>query len=258
MGKASWDGVLSLGLVSVPVELHTAVREQDVSFKQLCPGHESTIRMRRFCTAGGEELESGTLVKGFPLGGGKFIVLNDDDMKKAAQPLGKSFEIQVFVPQADLDVRYFHTTYFVVPKPEGARTYALLREAVRQSGKAGIGMIALRTKQQMAALRVLGPALVLQMMHWADELVALEDFDFPDGVPQEQELDMAVQLVAAFPAALAAGTFVDAYRQNLERIIEAKGRGEEITFADAPEPPSAEVIDLVALLRQSLEERQAA
>jgi DNA end-binding protein Ku len=258
MGKPSWNGILSLGLVTVPVELYRAVREQDVSFKQLCPSHEAPIRMNRFCSAGGEALASADLVSGFPMGGGKFIVLNEDDFNNAAAPLGKTFDIQVFLPEADVDIRFFHTTYFVVPKAEGQASYALLREAVRRNGKIGIGMIALRTKQQMAALRVLGPALVLQLMHWSDELVETCDFEFPDISPRAQEIEMAAQLVASFPTELSAGTFVDAYRKNLERIIEAKGRGETVTFADAPEPESAEVIDLVALLQKSIDAREAA
>lgn len=258
MAKASWTGTLSMGLVSAPVELYTAVRQQDLSFKQLCPRHKTTIHTQRICSTGGEVVEFGQLVKGYPLADGKFIVVTDTDMEKAAQPLGKTFDIQVFVPEADLDPRFVHTTYFALPKPGSERPYVLLRAAIRRTGKGGVGLIALRTKQQMAVLRVLGPALVLQMMHWPDELLAPHEFDFPDGEPLEQELEMAGQLVDAFPTTLAAGEFADGYRINLERIIEAKARGEEVTFDGPAQPESADVIDLVSLLQQSLAARQVA
>ena len=178
--RSTWNGTVTFGLLTIPVGLHTAVREQDLSFKQLCPAHSAPIQMKRFCTQGQEEVAYGDLVKGYEVGPGDFIVLREEDFEHAARPIPRTFDLQVFVPEGEVDLRFFHTPYFVVPKQEGARTYALLREAIRRTGKVGIGRIALKTRQQIAALRVLGDALVLQLMHWPDELEAPGGYAFPD------------------------------------------------------------------------------
>jgi DNA end-binding protein Ku len=154
--RSTWNGTVTFGLLTIPVGLYTAVREQDLSFKQLCPAHSAPIQMKRFCTEGQEEVAYGDLVKGYEVGPGDFVVLREEDFEHAARPIPRTFDLQVFVSERDVDLRFFHTPYFVVPKAEGARTYALLREAIRRAGKVGIGRIALKTKQQIAALRVLG------------------------------------------------------------------------------------------------------
>jgi DNA end-binding protein Ku len=256
--RSTWNGTVTFGLLTIPVGLYTAVREQDLSFKQLCPAHSAPIQMKRFCTQGQEEVAYGDLVKGYEVGPGDFIVLREEDFEHAARPIPRTFDLQVFVAERDVDLRFFHTPYFVVPKPEGARTYALLREAIRRTGMVGIGRIALKTKQQIAALRVLGDALVLQLMHWPDELEAAAGYAFPDAELQQAEVDLAEQLVANFAGELSAADFTDDYRVNLQRIIEARVSGQEIDLPQAPEPEASGVIDLVAALRASLAARQAA
>ncbi|HEU4453885.1 MAG TPA: Ku protein [Longimicrobium sp.] len=256
--RSTWNGTVTFGLLTIPVGLYTAVREQDLSFKQLCPTHSAPIQMKRFCTQGQEEVAYGDLVKGYEVGPGDFIVLREEDFEHAARPIPRTFDLQVFVAERDVDLRFFHTPYFVVPKAEGARTYALLREAIRRTGKVGIGRIALKTKRQIAALRVLGDALVLQLMHWPDELEATSGYAFPDAELQQAEVELAEQLVANFAGELSAAEFTDDYRVNLQRIIEARVSGEEIDLPQAPEPEASGVIDLVAALRASLAARQAA
>lgn len=256
--RSTWNGTVTFGLLTIPVGLYTAVREQDLSFKQLCPTHSAPIQMRRFCAQGQEEVAYGDLVKGYEVGPGDFVVLREEDFEHAARPIPRTFDLQVFVAERDVDLRFFHTPYFVVPKAEGTRTYALLREAIRRTGMVGVGRIALKTKQQIAALRVLGDALVLQLMHWPDELEAASAYAFPDTELQEAEVDLAEQLVANFAGELGAADFTDDYRVNLHRIIEARVSGEEIALPQAPEPEASGVIDLVAALRASLAARQAA
>lgn len=256
--RSTWNGTLTFGLLTIPVGLYGAVREQDLSFKQLCPTHSAPIQMKRCCTQGQEEVAYGDLVKGYEVGPGDFIVLREEDFEHAARPIPRTFDLQVFVAEGDVDLRFFHTPYFVVPKPDGARTYALLREAIRRTRKVGIGRIALKTKQQIAALRVLGDALVLQLMHWPDELEAPAGYAFPETEPQEAEVELAKQLIAGLTGELSATAFTDDYRVNLQRIIEARVSGEEIDLPGAPEPEASGVVDLVAALRASLAARQAA
>jgi DNA end-binding protein Ku len=257
MARSVWNGTLGFGLLNIPVALYTSVREQDLSFKQLCPEHRVPIAMKRCCSHDDAELAFVDLAKGFEVAAGEYVVLTEEDMERAALPLSKSFDIRLFVPESEVDLRFFHTPYFVVPKAEGVRTYALLREAIRRTGRLAVGKIALKTKQQIAALRVSGSALVLQLMHWPDELVAPE-FGFPGEMHDPAELALAEQLVAGFDGALAGEEWTDEYRANLERIIEARVRGEEVEFTAAPSREATDVIDLVAVLRASLAARKAA
>lgn len=256
--RSTWNGTVTFGLLTIPVGLYTAVREQDLSFKQLCPAHSAPIQMRRFCTQGHEEVAYGDLVKGYEVGPGDFVVLREGDFEHAARPIPRTFDVQMFVPEREVDPRFFHTPYFAVPKPEAARTYALLREALRRTGKVGIGRIALKTRQQIAALRVLGDALVLQLMHWPDELEAVTGYAFPEADLQPAEIDLAEQLVANFAGELSTAAFADDYRLNLQKIVEARVSGAEIDLPRAPEPEESGVVDLVAALRASLAARQAA
>jgi DNA end-binding protein Ku len=256
--RSTWNGTVTFGLLTIPVGLYTAVREQDLSFKQLCPTHSAPIQMKRVCTQGQEEIAYADLVKGYEVGPGDFVVLREEDFEHAARPIPRTFDLELFASEAEVDLRFFHTPYFVVPKPEAARIYALLREALRSTGRVGIGRIALKTRQQVAALRVLGNALVLQLMHWPDELEPVTGYAFPDADLQPAELDLAGELIAGLAGEMGTAAFADEYRVNLQRIIEARVSGAEIDLPRAPEPEASGVVDLVAALRASLAARQAA
>ena len=256
--RSTWNGTVTFGLLTIPVGLHTAVREQDLSFKQLCPTHAAPIQMKRFCTRAQEEVAYADLVKGYEVGPGDYVVLREEDFEHAARPIPRTFDLELFVAEAEVDLRFFHTAYFVVPKAEAARTYALLREALRRTEKVGVGRIALKTRQQVAALRVLGSALVLQLMHWPDELEPAAGYAFPDADLQPAELELASELIAGYAGQLSTASFTDEYRANLQRIIEARVSGAEIDLPPAPEPQASGVVDLVAALRASVAARQAA
>jgi DNA end-binding protein Ku len=257
--RSTWNGTISFGLINIPVGLHTSLREQDVSFKQLCPTHAAPIQMKRFCTRGAEEVAFGDLVKGFEIEPGSFVVLTEKDLEHASLPISRSFDIRRFTPESTIDLRLFHTPYFVVPKPGAAKPYTLLREAIRRTGMVGIGTIALKTKQQVAALRVLGNALVLQTIHWPDELVPPDEFTFPQEQLQDAELALAEQLIAGLAGDLESAGFTDEYRANLQQIIEARASGQpDIVFAEAPAREATGVVDLASMLRASLAARAAA
>lgn len=268
MPRSTWNGTLSFGLIHFPVSLYTAVGDQNLSFRQLCPVHQKPISMKRFCA--GEAAEAGEetahevahadLVSGFETGPDEFVVLTKADFERAALPIGKSFEIRLCVPEAAVDLRFFDKPYLVGPqKPAAARPYALLREALRRTGMVAAGMIALKSRQQVAALRVMGDALLLHLMHWPDELVDLGEFSFPAGTDlQDGEVALAEQLVHSLAGSLATAGFRDEYRENLERLITARMSGEELEFATAEEPAATAVTDLVAMLQASIAAKKAA
>jgi DNA end-binding protein Ku len=219
----------------------------------------SPIRYERVCQADGQPVPWREVVKGYEYSKGKYIVLTDDDFKAAALESSKVIDILDFVKQEEIDPRYFETPYFLLPAKGGEKAYALLREAIQRSASTGIGKIILRQKQHLVAVKVVGDALVLEIMRFANELVDIGDFDFPsrEGI-RPQELQMAEQLIANLAEPFDAARYTDEYRENLMRIIRAKMKGRKVKFEEPlREPADAAVIDLMSRLRESLEQGKA-
>src|ERR671913_1763669 len=176
MPRSIWKGSIAFGLVSIPVELHTAVRDHRPKFRMLHARDKSPVRYERVCQREGKPVAWEDLVKGFEYEKGQFVVLTKDDFKTAALEKTKTIDILDFVDPEEIDERYFETPYYLLPGKGAERSYALLRDAIRESKKVGIAKIILRESQHLAAVEVIGDALVLTMMRFADELAHLEDF----------------------------------------------------------------------------------
>src|SRR5919202_5216592 len=191
-----WKGSLTFGLVSIPVELRPAVRSDHISFRLLHAEHLSPVKYERVCSVGGEPVPWDEIVKGYEYAKGRFVVMSDDDFKAAALAASNALEIIDFVKQEEIDPRYFETPYYLTPSRGGDRAYALLRESIRRTGTVGIGKIIIRQKQHLAGIKVVGDALVLEILRFASELVDVDELDLPgsDGV-RPQELQMAEQLI---------------------------------------------------------------
>jgi len=254
MPRAMWKGSLAFGLVNIPVELYSAVRDHRPKFRLLHAKDESPVHYERVCQSEGKPVGWEDLVKGFEYEKGQFVILTKDDFKTAALEKTKTLDILDFVDPDEIDERYFETPYYLQASKGADRSYALLREAIRESGKVGIAKIILRDTQHLAAVEVIGDALVLTMMRFADELAALDDFKFPssEGIRQA-ELKMAIQLVENLSAKWEPEKYTDEYVQNLMRIIQAKLKGRKPRLVERETPRQAEVVDLMARLRASLE-----
>ncbi len=176
---AIWKGSLTFGLVNIPVELKTAVRADHISFRLLHAEDLSPVKYERVCQADGETVPWNEIVKGYEYDKGKFVVLTDEDFKTAALEQSKTIDILDFVKEDEIDPRYFETPYYLVPGKGGDKPYALLREAIRTTGSVGIGKIIIRQTQHLAGVKVVGDALVLEIMRFANELVDQKDFNFP-------------------------------------------------------------------------------
>ena len=253
---AIWKGSLTFGLVNIPVELKTAVRADHISFRLLHQADLSPVKYERICQAEGEPVPWSEVVKGYEYEKGKFVVLTDDDFKAAALEQSKTIDILDFVKEEEIDPRYFETPYYLVPGKGGDKPYALLREAIRQTGSIGIGKIIIRQTQHLAAVKVVGEALVLEIMRFANELVDASEFNFPsrEGV-RPQELQMAEQLVANLAEPFDPTRYTDEYRANLMRVIKAKMKGKKPKLEEPEEEtPDSGVLDLMSRLRASLEE----
>jgi DNA end-binding protein Ku len=256
MARALWKGSISFGLVNIPIELHSAVRDHRPKFRLLHAKDKSPVRYERVCQREGEAVAWEDLVKGFEYEKGHFVVLTKDDFKTAALEKSRSVDILDFVKAEEIDDRYFETPYYLTPVKGGERSYAVLREAMREAGRIGIAKIILRDSQHLAAVEVIGDALVLTMMRFADELIDVKSYAFPsaDGL-RKQEVELAKALVGSLAAEWSPDKYTDEYRENLMRVIRAKVKGRKPRLEEAEEPRAAEVVDLMERLRQSLQGR---
>lgn len=253
---AIWKGSLAFGLVNIPVELRTAIRSDHISFRLLHEADLSPVKYERVCQADGETVPWNEIVKGYEYEKGKFVVLTDKDFKAAALEASKTIDILDFVQQDEIDPRYFETPYYLVPSKGAEKSYALLREAIRSTSAVGIGKIIIRQTQHLVGIKVLGEALVLEIMRFSNELVDPSQYSFPSREDvRPQELKMAEQLVENLAEPFDPSRYTDDYRANLMKVIKAKMRGKKIKLEEPEgEPVDSNVLDLMSRLRASLEQ----
>jgi DNA end-binding protein Ku len=259
MARAMWKGSLAFGLVNIPIELYSATRDHRPKFRLLHAKDESPVRYERVCQTEGKPVGWEDLVKGYEYEKGQFVVVTKDDFKTAALEKTKTIDILDFVDPTDIDERYFETPYYLQPAKGADRSYALLREAIRESNKVGIAKIILRDVQHLAAVEAIDDALVLTMMRFSDELADLDDFRFPraEGI-RPAELKMAKQLIDNLSAEWQPDKYTDEYRDNLMKVIQAKLKGRQPKLRERETAQSADVVDLMARLRASLESKGGA
>jgi DNA end-binding protein Ku len=256
MARAIWKGSISFGLVTIPVELHTAVRDHRPKFRMLHARDKSPVRYERVCQRDGKPVAWEDLVKGFEYEKGRFVVLTKEDLKAAALNKDKAIDIMDFVKGDEIDDRYFETPYYLTPQKGGQHAYALLREALRESDRVGIAKVIIREAQNLAALEVIDDALVLTVLRYADELVDTSPLEFPGSEKvRKAELDMAKMLVENLAAEWDPAKYTDEYRENLMKLIKARIKGERPNLPAAEEPQEGKVVDLMERLRRSLEKQ---
>ncbi len=252
--RAIWKGAISFGLVTVPVKLYSATESHDVSFRQVHAKDGGRIKYQRVCSLDGEEVAYADIAKGYETDDGEMVILTDEDL--ADLPLSSSKEIAVekFVPAEQIDPMMLEKSYYLEPEKSGVRPYALLRDALRESDRVAVVTVALRTRTSPALLRVRDDVLVMQTLMWPDEIRAA---DFPvledAGEPKKQELKMAQMLLETLAGDFDAEDFQDDYAEAVEKLVEAKREGGEVTRTKPEEASSGEVVDLLAALQRSVE-----
>jgi len=254
MARGIWTGALSFGLVNIPVEVHTAVRDTRPHFRLLHAKDRSPINYERVCQKEGSAVGWNDLVKGFEYEKGRFVVLTKEDFAAAAVEKTRRIDILDFVKSEDIDDRFFDKPYYLTPGKGGDVAYGLLREAIRESGRIGIAKFILREVQHLAAVEVVDEALVLSTLRFADELVDAGTLSVPKRTSVgKKELDMATTLVESLAAEWNPKKYTDDYRENLMRVIKAKMKGKKADLVAEEQPRDAKVIDLMERLRQSLD-----
>ncbi len=253
--RAVWKGSVSFGLISIPVRLFRATEERDVSFHQVRIKDGSRIKYKRVAAADGEEVSYADIGKGYELPGGETVILTDADLADLPLTTSRSIEVDAFVPLAQVDPIYFEKTYYLEPEGAGAlKPYALLRDALVSSERVAIVKVALRRREQLAALRVRDGVFVLETMLWPDEIRPAE-FDFLDEdiAVRPQELAMATSLIDSLAGDFDPTQYTDAYREAVEQVVSAKVEGREVlTPPGTDDGEGGEVLDLMAALRASV------
>jgi DNA end-binding protein Ku len=252
--RSIWKGAISFGLVTIPVKLYSATEERDVSFHQVHREDGGRIKYKRVCTIDGEEVSYGDIAKGYDLGGGEMVILTDEDLAGLPLATSRTIDVLQFVPLEQVDPIYFAKSYYLEPDRTGAKPYALLRDALEESGQVALVKIALRQREQLATMRVRDGVFVLETMLWPDE-VRKPDFAFLDEEisVRPQELAMAGSLIETLAGDFDPSQYTDGYREALQAVIDAKVAGREVVSPSEPEETGGAVLDLMAALRASVD-----
>ena len=250
--RATWSGMISFGLVNIPVKVFAAARDEDISFHQMHREDSGRVRYEKVCKVCGNALGKDDIVKGYEYKKGQYVIITDEDLDKINLPTTKTISIANFVDESEIDALQFERSFYVGPDENGERAYALLREALSRTNKVGIGKIALHSREQLAAVRVDNNALVLETLHWADEMIKTDDLGLPAADIQiaENELDLAQVLIQHMTAPLDLTAYQDDYREALKDLIHKKIEGQEVTAP--PEQQPTNVIDIMSALKASL------
>jgi DNA end-binding protein Ku len=256
MARAIWSGAISFGLVNVPVKMYSATSPKTVRFHQLSGKTGARIKQKRVDPSTGEEVPYEEIVKGYELTPDRYVVIDPDELDALDPKATHTIDIEEFVEQEQIDPIFYDHNYYLAPAAGGAKAYRLLLDAMRESGKVGIGRVVIRSKQQLCALRPVGDALALTTMLFGDEVLPTDRIDELESVAEapasERELKMAEQLIESLSAdEFDPSRYRDEYRERVLELIERKAAGEEIAIQPQAEEPAA-APDLMAALEASL------
>jgi DNA end-binding protein Ku len=268
MARPIWNGTITFGLLNVPVQLFSGDRSMDLHFRMLDSRDKRPVRYERVNSETGEEVPWKEIVKGFEYKKGSYVVVDEDDIRKAAPEKTETVEIEAFVERDSISPVYFDKPYFLVPAKKAEKGYVLLREALKQTGKIGIARVVIRTRQYLAALMPMDDALVLDLMRFPQELVKPEEFTLPHGTAKSyritpKEVDMAAQLLESMSAEWKPADYKDEFRGRLRKIIDqqiAKQSGRKVKATKVSEEEhladaTTNVVDFMALLKRSLNKK---
>ncbi len=249
--RSIWNGTVSLGLVNVPAKLYTATESKTVHFNEVHAKDGARIEHRRICPKDGQVVDYDHVVKGFEISEGQFVVLDKGELKAAAGDRGKLIELIEFVDAADVDPVFFEKTYYV-GSGDDEDAYRLLLEALRRSGRAGIGRFTFHDREYLVAIRALDDVLALHTLRFHDEVVAADDLELPTAgrKPSKREVEMAGQLVDSLARPFDPTDYEDSYREAVLDLLERKASGEEIDLVAEEEPEQGD--DLAAALQASI------
>ncbi|WP_299451951.1 Ku protein [uncultured Pigmentiphaga sp.] len=264
--RTLWKGAISFGLVHIPVGLYTATQESELDFDWLDKRSMDRVGYKRINKRTGREISRENIVKGIAYEDGRYVVLSDDEIRGAYPESTQTIEIETFVPAGQIPFIYLERPYYLAPLGKGAKVYALLREALFQTGRIGIARVVIQTKQHLAALVPAGPGLVLNLLRWADEIRSWENLDLPEEGPRAEgisprEMKMAVQLIEDMAGEWDPERYRDEFKEKILQLVQTKIEADEteaVTSIESMEEarPTADIVDLTELLKRSLEKNK--
>src|SRR5213596_3513691 len=256
MARAIWKGSISFGLVNIPIALYPATRREELRFRLLRKSDLSPVNYRRVAEKVGKEVPWDQIVKGYEYEKGKYVVLKDEDFERVDLEATQTVDIQDFVNVDEIDPMFFYKPYYLEPQKGGDKAYVLLRDALEDSKKVGIAKVVIKTRQYLAGVKAEDGVLVLELMHFAEELAEADKLHVPKKIePGKREINMAKALIDSMSSKWNPEKYRDDYREALMEVIEEKveAGGKEIEEKPKPKPrPSTKVIDLVSVLQESL------
>ncbi len=255
MPRSIWKGSMQFGMVNIPVRLYLATESSSkVSFHLLCPDHKSRIKNKRWCPEGDHEVAWGDVVRGYEYEKGSYVILTDEDLEKLPLESSKAIDIAGFIKDEELPgAVYYQSAYYLEPEKSAQKPYALMKKTLEKTGQIAIAKFALRDRERLVSVRSLDGALVMNTLHWPDEIRNTEDLDIPSDIKvSPAELKMAENLVGMMAMEFDPSDFKDEYKQALEQIVEAKVEGRE-DLVQAPEPEAETAVgDLMSALKASV------
>lgn len=252
MASTVWKGHLTFGLVSLPVRLYSAARSETISFNQLHKDDHSRVKQVLYCQLEDKPVPRTDLVKGFEYEKGRYVVVDDEDIKRVAPKTASTMEIQEFVKAKDVDPIYLESSYYLAPEQAGEKPYALLFEALRRSDYVAIAKIAMHNREHVVILRPGDKGIMMHTMYYTDEIRQVEEFRTDTSLVKEKELDLAMTLINSLAAEFEPEKYKDEYRENLKAMIAAKVAGEDVVETPAAEH-RAPVVDIMEALKMSLD-----
>lgn len=250
MATTVWKGHLTFGLVSFPVKLYTAARSENISFNQLHKSDNSRIKQVVYCQAEDKPVPRSELVKGYEYEKDRYVVIEDEDIKKMAPNTAKVMEIMEFVKSSEVDPVYFESSYYMAPDDAGEKPYALLYNVLQKSGYVGVAKVAMHNREHIVIFRPGPTGLLMHTMYYTHEIRKVEEFRTDTSVVSEKETALAQMLVETLSAPFEPEKYRDSYRDNLQAMIDAKIKGQEVVAPPSHEP--AKVVDIMEALKQSL------
>jgi len=250
-----WTGSISFGLVNIPVKLYLAARSERFSFRMLHEKDHGPVQFRRFCSVEEREIPYEEIVRGFEFEKGRFVVIEDEDFERLERGPVRTVDIQQFVPAEQLNPMLFESPYYLEPVKGAERAYALLREALRRSGKVGISRVVLREREYLAAVHLADEALVLSTLRYATEVRDAGSLNIPEAGLQlsEKQVDLAMLLVDQLSGDFQPESFKDDYHERVALMIQQKLEGVPAPERAPPGPP-AQMVDLADVLQRSIDE----
>jgi DNA end-binding protein Ku len=252
MPRSIWNGTIAFGLIAVPIKVHSATESHTIHFHQVHAEDGARIKQKRICSKEDKEVPYDEVAMGYEVRGGEFVLLDQDEIDAAAGDRSHTVSLEQFVDRDDVDPVFYDRTYYLGAGQDGEDAYRLLHDALKRSGRAGIGRWVFHNREYLIAVRPLDEVLVLHTMRFADELVAADKLDIPrpSRRPSDRELKMAEQLVDSLHKAFRPAAFKDSYGERVAELIKRKAKGEEIELPKYEEPEAPD--DLAAALEASL------